>query len=256
VSARLSVDLNADLGEGAGHDEAILALVSSASVACGAHAGGEDTMRRTVARALSRGVAVGAHPGLPDREGFGRRAQAVDARLVAGLVSSQVLALHRVADRAGTALSHVKPHGALYTLAANDPSAGDAVIEGILAAGICRVLFAPAASPLVGRARAAGLVVIEEAFADRGYRADGSLVPRGLPADLVDDPATAARRAVRIAVDGAVEAVDGTLIAVPARTICVHGDSPRAVEVAGAVADALRQAGVTIARPEPGPVTR
>ena len=220
------IDLNADLGEGAGHDEEILSIVSSANIACGGHAGDADTMRRTVALATARRVAVGAHPGLPDRDGFGRRETPVEPRAVADLVASQLRALQRVVAAAGIVLAHVKPHGALYNLAARDPAIGAALIDGVLAAGACRTLFVLAGSPLAELARDAGFTVVEEAFADRGYRADGSLVPRGSPGDLVDDPGEAARRAVRMAVEGTIEAVDGSLVAVHARTICLHGDSP------------------------------
>ena len=246
----LRIDLNADLGEGAGRDGELLALISSANIACGVHAGNDDAMRRTVVLAAARGVSVGAHPGLADREGFGRREAAVDVREIAVLVASQILALHRIAVTTGIALSHVKPHGALYNLAARDPDAGAAVIEGVLAAGVCRTLYILAGSSLAGRAQEAGLEAVEEAFSDRGYRADGSLVPRGVPGDMIDDPATAARRAVRLAVEGMVEAVDGALVRLAPRTICVHGDGPRALETARAVADALRAAGVEIARPD------
>ncbi|HSV91816.1 MAG TPA: 5-oxoprolinase subunit PxpA, partial [Desulfobacterales bacterium] len=253
TTASRRIDLNADLGEGAGHDPEILSIVSSANVACGGHAGDAETMRTTVALAASHRVAVGAHPGLPDRVGFGRRETPIEPRAVADLVASQVRALQRVAAAAGVALTHVKPHGALYNLAARDPAVGEALIDGVLAAGACRTLFVLAGSPLVGLARAAGLVVVEEAFADRGYRADGSLVPRGSPGDLVDDPGMAARRAVRMAIEGTIEAVDGSLVAVDAHTICVHGDSPRSVEVARGVADALRRAGVRIQPPGGSP---
>jgi 5-oxoprolinase (ATP-hydrolysing) subunit A len=246
---RRRIDLNADLGEGAGCDAEILDAVSSASVACGGHAGDEHTMRRAVALAAARRVAVGAHPGFPDRDGFGRRETPVERGAVADLVASQVRSLHRIAAAAGVALAHVKPHGALYNLAARDPAIGGALIEGVLAAGACRTLFVLAGSALAGQARAAGLTVVEEAFADRGYRGDGSLVPRGSPGDLVDDPAEAARRAVRIAIEGAVTAVDGGRVTVAADTICVHGDSPHALESARAVAEALRRAGVEIGPP-------
>jgi 5-oxoprolinase (ATP-hydrolysing) subunit A len=240
-----SVDLNADVGEGAGSDDVLLDLVTSASVACGVHAGDRDTMRRTLDAAARRGVVVGAHPSYPDRAGFGRRPLAMAPAQITDEVLSQVLALEALAAAGGARVRFVKPHGALYLRMAEDESCAAAVAEAVQAAGDL-VLLAPAGSPAIGAAAAVGVRVATEAFADRAYRPDGRLAPRSDPGAVIDDPAEAARRALRIAVDHLVTAVDGTVIDLSASSICVHSDTPGAATLAAGVRAALEGAGVTV----------
>ncbi len=236
------VDLNCDLGEGFGWDAELLDVASSANIACGGHAGDETTMREAVRLALRRGVGAGAHPGLVDREGFGRRGLDLPIGQIARQVGDQIRALERIASSHGATLSHVKLHGALYNETAGGGDLADALLSAIREATGCRTLFALAGSRLVGMARSAGMLVAEEGFPDRGYRSDGTLIPRGTPGALVEDPVEVARNAVRLATSGVVD------------TLCIHGDSPDALRNARAVSEALRQAGVAIQRfAAPGP---
>lgn len=249
-----SVDLNCDVGEsyGAwplGNDAEVLRHVSSANIACGFHAGDPGTMRRTVAIAAGHGVAVGAHPGLPDLAGFGRRVMDISADEVRDLVMYQIGALGVFADAAGTRLTHVKPHGALYSMAAAQPELAAAVAEATRAVDPALLLFGLAGSHLVSAGRAAGLTVVEEAFADRRYRRDGSLAPRSAQGSVIDDVPEAVAQGVRIAAEGMAATVDGADVSVSAGTICVHGDSPHAAVLALRLRDALVRSGITIAAP-------
>jgi len=238
------IDLNADVGEGA-DDMGIIPLVSSISVACGAHAGDEDTMRRCVAEAKRRGVAVGAHPGYPDRDGFGRRSLDIsDVDLIASL-REQIAVLTTVAGSLDTTLRHVKPHGALYNSAAVDEGLAATVVRAIDASALR--LFALAGSRMIEVARAAGLAVASEAFADRRYLADGTLAPRSVDAALIEDPRAAAGQALALALGKPIETLDGGPITIAADTICLHADTPGAVSNAKAVRDALNSAGVEVA---------
>jgi len=248
VSLEVFVDLNADVGEGAGgagDDEVLLDLVTSASVACGVHAGDPGTMRRTVEAAARRGVVVGAHPSYPDRAGFGRRPMDMPPAEVTEEVLAQVGALDTVARACGTVVRFVKPHGALYLHMADDARCARAVAEALRRAGDL-VLLAPAGSGTVEVARAAGVRVATEAFADRAYLSDGRLAPRSLPGAVLTDPAEVARRALRLAVDHEVTTVEGTVISLTASSICVHGDTPGAGEAARQVRTTLEGAGVTL----------
>ena len=241
-----SVDLNADVGEGAdGDDGVLLDLVTSASVACGVHAGDPATMRRTVEAAALRGVAVGAHPSYPDREGFGRRPMDLAPAQVTAQVLSQVSVLDALARECGTRVRYVKPHGALYHQMADDARCARAVASALKEAGDL-VLLAPARSGAVEVARSAGVRVATEAFADRAYGPDGRLVPRTVAGSLLTDPDEVARRAVGIVVDGHVRATDGTAVSLAASSICVHGDTPGAAVLARRVRQALEEAGVTL----------
>ncbi|MEE1930094.1 5-oxoprolinase subunit PxpA [Streptomyces sp. TRM 70351] len=245
------IDLNADLGEGFGRwsltdDEALLASVTSANVACGFHAGDPATMRRVCALAAERGVRVGAQISYRDLAGFGRRAMDVPAPELAAEVAYQIGALDVFARAAGAPVAYVKPHGALYHRAARDPVQAAAVVEGVrLAGGGLPVLGLPR-SALHEAASAAGLPVVTEAFADRGYRADGTLVPRGEPGALVSDAEAVVARAVGLARDGEVRTVDGRPLRLRARSLCLHGDTPGATALARAVRDGLEAAGVTV----------
>ena len=236
-----TLDLNCDLGEGAGHDAELMPLITSANVACGAHAGDEATMRAAVALAQRHGVAIGVHPGFADREYFGRREVALSPAEVQSLVAAQIAALAQWGP-----LRHVKPHGALYNLAARDPAMANAVAAAVRAADPTLVLFALAGSDLVRAGRAAGLRVAEEVFADRTYQRDGTLTPRSWPDALIADENVAMAQVLRMVRDGVVRATDDAEVAVRADTVCVHGDGPHAVAFARRLRDELARAGIEL----------
>ena len=243
----LSVDLNADLGEAAGHDDELLDLVSSANIACGFHAGNAAMMRNCLLAAQQRGVAVGAHPSFEDRENFGRREMLLKADEIFALVVYQVGAFDALAHSLGMKAQHVKPHGALYNMAVRDEEIADAIVRGIRAVEPKLILFAPAASALSRAAEGNEVRVAREIFADRNYMPDGSLVPRDRPEALLHDPVEAANRVFGMLRDNKVRAIDGTELAVEADTICVHGDTPGAVEFARQLRIALHQTGIVVA---------
>lgn len=246
-----TVDLNADVGELpalSALDAALMEHLTSVSVACGGHAGDEATMEVTVLAALARGVAVGAHPSYPDREGFGRSAMGLSLEAVADEVEAQVRALSAVALRCGGSLSHVKPHGALYNAAARDEALASAIAEGVARVSKHLVLFGLAGSASLDVYRRRGFTVAAEAFADRRYEPDGSLTPRSVEGSLLTDPEEAAAQALAIARDGSVVARDGSRVAVAADTLCVHSDTPGALAIARLVATRLPEAGVLLGR--------
>ncbi|WNV89891.1 5-oxoprolinase subunit PxpA [Umezawaea sp. Da 62-37] len=241
------IDLNSDLGEGfgiwrLGDDEALLDVVTSANVACGFHAGDPSTMRRVCRQAAERGVAVGAQVSYRDLAGFGRRFIDVDPGELADEVLYQIGALEACARAAGTAVAYVKPHGALYNAAVHHEAQAKAVVDGVRAFGGLPVLGLPG-SRLLAAAEAAGLPAVKEAFADRGYTPEGTLVPRSLPGALIADTAKIVERALRLAESGELVAVDGTVLPTGARSLCLHGDTPGAVAHARAVREALTSAG-------------
>ncbi len=235
------VDLNCDLGEGAGHDTELMPLITSANIACGAHAGDEATMRATLALAQRHGVAVGAHPGFADRENFGRRELPVGPDAVHELVLSQVRRLQRLGP-----VRHVKPHGALYNMAARDLSLARAVVDAVYEADPRLILFGLAGSHLIAVAEACGLPVVSEVFADRTYQADGSLTPRSQPNAIVTDENAAVAQVLRMVREGKVRATDGTDVAIKADTLCLHGDGAHPVEFARKLRQELAAAGVEI----------
>lgn len=245
------IDLNSDLGESLGawsmgDDAAMLDIVSSANVACGFHAGDPAGILATLKAAQARGVAVGAHVAYPDLIGFGRRAMDVASSDLVADVIYQIGALQGLAQAAGTSIGYVKPHGALYNTIAHDSAQARDVIAAIRAVDANLALVALAGSPLVRWAQDAGLRVIAEAFADRAYTPQGALVSRREPGAVLHDSALVASRMLRLVRDGVVEAVDGSLARVQAQSICVHGDSPGAVEMARAVRMALESDGVVV----------
>lgn len=247
----MNIDLNSDLGEsfGAwtmGDDLAMLEVVTSANVACGFHAGDPAGLLRTLRGARERGVAVGAHVAYPDLAGFGRRNMDIaSADLQAGVIY-QVGALQALARAAGTSVRYVKPHGALYNTIAHDERQARDVIAGVQAAGPDLVLVALAGSPLIQWARDAGLQVVAEAFADRAYTPQGTLVSRREKGSVLHDPQEVAARMLRLAREGVVTAIDGSEVRIAAQSICVHGDSPAAVSMAREVRGVLERAGVTL----------
>jgi UPF0271 protein len=243
------IDLNSDLGEGAGSDDRVIPHVTSANIACGAHAGDLATMRRTIALAMRHGVAIGAHPGYRDPASFGR--VPIDlprAALFSDLVT-QVEALQAAADEAGARVTHVKAHGALYNRGERDPEVSGVIADAIRTVGADLVVFAPPGSAMEAAARAIGLRVSREGFADRAYEPDGTLRSRRLPNSVHTDASVAAAQAVSLARDGGVNASDGTFLRLEVDTICVHGDTPNAAVIARAVREALDRAGVTVRAP-------
>lgn len=240
----MRIDLNCDLGEGAGQDAELMPLVTSANIACGGHAGDEETMRSTVELARRWGVNVGAHPGFDDREHFGRRELRLPVEEIARSVRRQVLALREFGP-----VNHIKPHGALYNLAARDRAVAEAVSGAVHSIDPALVLFALAGSELVTAGRNAGLKVVEEVFADRMYRRDGSLVPRSEPNALVADEEKMVAQVLRMIREGRVETADGGEARVTANTICLHGDGPHAVAFARELRQELERAGIEIATP-------
>ncbi|MDQ2690368.1 MAG: LamB/YcsF family protein [Chloroflexota bacterium] len=249
------MDLNADLGEsfGAwtlGDDERLVEHITSANLACGFHAGDFRVMEATVALCRGAGVAVGAQPGYPDLLGFGRRPLPFSPDEVESLVRYQIGALEAFCRAAGVEMQHVKPHGALYNQAAADPALANAIARAV--AGFSRdlALYGLASSaPMASAAADAGLRFVPEAFADRRYLPDGSLQPRSDPGSLITDADAAAAQARLIAVDGVVETVDGSRVAITAESICCHGDTPGAVKIAAAVRRGLEASGVTVSTP-------
>ncbi|HTD00665.1 MAG: LamB/YcsF family protein [Verrucomicrobia bacterium] len=245
----LVVDLNADLGEGAGHDDELLALVTSANIACGFHAGDAETMRRSIETARDRKVAVGAHPSLFDRENFGRKELPVKSGEVFDAVLYQLGIFQAIAEAAGVQPNHVKPHGALYNMAVRDQELADAIGRAIAKVDIRLILFAPQSSALARAGKTNGLLIAHEVFADRNYLSDGSLVPRSRPDALLHDPEEAAARVVRMLREGKVHSVDGVDVDVRAETVCVHGDTPGAVDFARILKSRLEKEGVAIRAP-------
>ncbi|MBL8533269.1 MAG: LamB/YcsF family protein [Betaproteobacteria bacterium] len=248
------VDLNSDMGEsfGAwtmGDDASLLEVVSSANIACGFHAGDPSVIRRTVQLAARNGVAIGAHPSLPDLAGFGRRSMAVSAGEVYDLVLYQISALAGFARVAGGRLHHVKAHGALYNMAAGDASLAAAIAAAVRDFDADLVLYGLAGSALIDAGEAAGLSVAAEVFADRSYRKDGSLVPRSQPGAVIDEVASAVAQGLDMVRDQRVLSVEGNWVPLRADTICVHGDTPGAVTLARELRRALATNGIEVRAP-------
>jgi UPF0271 protein len=248
----VTIDLNCDLGEsfGAytiGADAEVMASISSANVACGYHGGDPAVMRRTVRLAREQGVAVGAHPGLPDLAGFGRREMRVSPQEVEDMVLYQIGALAAIAQSEGVQLRHVKAHGALYTMAARDRALADAIARAVAAFDRSLILFGLPGSELMRAGVACGLRFASEGFADRAYEADGSLAPRSRAGAVIYDVEAVVRRAVRMAVDDRVAASDGSDVEIHVETICTHGDTPGAQALTRALRAGLERAGIAIA---------
>jgi UPF0271 protein len=247
----MRVDINCDMGEsfGAyeiGADDEVLPYVTSANIACGFHGGDPTVMRKTVAAAVKHGVAVGAHPSLPDLMGFGRRAMQVTPDEVYDLLIYQIGALLGFVQAAGVRLAHVKPHGALYNMAAAQPALADAIARAVRDVDSRLVLFGLAGSHLLKAAERAGITSASEAFADRNYLHDGALVPRSRPDAMVADVDEAVRRAVRMVKEGVVPDVEGEEIPIRADTICIHGDGPHAASLARQLRAGLEAAGIQV----------
>jgi UPF0271 protein len=246
-----SIDINCDMGESfgvyrIGRDEEIIRHITSANIACGFHAGDPATMKKTVRLCLEHGVALGAHPGFPDLSGFGRRTMNFTPEEVYDMVVYQTGALSAFAAAEGGELQHVKPHGALYNMAAKDPRLAEAVAKAVYRVNPGLILFGLSGSELIRAGEQIGLRCAREVFADRTYRRDGSLTPRGEAGALIEDPEEAARQVTSIVARGKVRTADGAEIPLQADTICVHGDGAHAVEFARSIRRLLASQGFKI----------
>ncbi|ECG8592215.1 5-oxoprolinase subunit PxpA [Salmonella enterica subsp. salamae] len=228
----MKIDLNADLGEGCASDGELLALVSSANIACGFHAGDAQTMQACVREALKNGVAIGAHPGFPDRENFGRTAMNLPPETVYAQTLYQIGALGAITQAQGGVMRHVKPHGMLYNQAAKDPRLAQAIAKAVHDYDPALILVGLAGSELIRAGERYGLATRQEVFADRGYQADGSLVPRTQPGALIDDEERALAQTLDMVQTGRVKTLTGAWANVTAQTVCVHGDGKHALAFA------------------------
>jgi UPF0271 protein len=240
------IDLNCDLGEGGPNDAVLLGCVTSANIACGVHAGSAEIMRRTMELAAAAGVGIGAHPGLADPAGMGRREISLSPEDASDVVFGQVALMKIIAQKIGLQLRHVKLHGALYNQAARNPALAEAVAKAVRAVNPRLILFALAGSCQAQAGLAAGLRVAREAFADRRYREDGTLVPRNQAGAIIDDPAQAAAQALRLVKEHKLTTIDGAELTIDADTLCVHGDSPNALNLLRAVRESLMKESVKI----------
>ncbi len=243
------IDLNCDLGEGYPNDAALMPLIASANIACGYHAGDADTMRQTVDLALEQGVAIGVHPGFADKPNFGRSEIALPPQGYYDLVWQQIEILETIARTAGARLHHVKPHGALYNMAARDPALAHAIAHAVLDFDPQLILYGLSGSQLIEQARFLGLQTASEVFADRSYQPDGSLTPRSRPDALIRDPEQCLQQVLQMVRQKTVTAVDGTLVSIRAETICLHGDGEHALEFARLVRTFLEQNNIEVQAP-------
>ncbi|MDF2630519.1 MAG: lactam utilization protein [Symbiobacteriaceae bacterium] len=248
----MHVDLNCDMGESFGTyqlglDEQVMPLITSANVACGFHAGDPQVLRRTVELARLHSAAIGAHVSFPDLVGFGRREMNATPLEVENDTLYQLGAIGAFCKAAGVPLRHIKPHGALYNMAQKDRALADAIVRAVVAFDPALLVFAQPGSALEQAAQAAGLTAIGEVFADRAYNADGTLASRKLPGAVIHDPEQVAERATRMVTSGSVTAIDGTVVPLRAETICVHGDTPGAVDLIRRIRARLAESGVDVA---------
>ena len=249
-----SIDLNCDLGEGfgiyqAGVDEAIFPLISSANIACGFHAGDPQVMRRSVSLTLQHGVSIGAHPGTPDLQGFGRRAMDLSLHEIENLLIYQVGALDGFARAAGGRIRHIKPHGWLYNEAAKNPDLSKTIVNTIRTMNPDWILFGATGSYLIAAAKEAGLPFAEEAFADRTYQRDASLSPRSQSGSLITDPDQAAQQCLDIVLRGKVKTTNGAEVPLRADTMCVHGDNPSVLSILNCIREELKRHSVSVSPP-------
>ncbi|MER0124861.1 5-oxoprolinase subunit PxpA [Franconibacter daqui] len=242
----MKIDLNADLGEGCGDDGALMPLISSANIACGFHAGDAQTMRESVRLALAHHVAIGAHPSFPDRENFGRTAMHLPPETVYAQTLYQAGALAAIARAEGGVMKHVKPHGMLYNQAAREPLLADAIARAVKALDANLILVGLAGSELIRAGAHYGLATREEVFADRGYLADGSLVPRSEPGALIEDDDEAVARTLDMVLNGRVRSREGGFAKVNAQTVCLHGDGAHALAFARRLREAFEQRQIAI----------
>lgn len=253
MNKRRSIDLNCDLGEGSTPEQLdvearLMAYVTSVNIACGAHAGDAGLMRRTVHLAQQHDLAIGAHPGLPDRDTHGRREQSLSQAFVQELILSQAGALMAICQAEGARLSHIKPHGALYNMAARDPALADAIAAGVARLDRRLILVGLAGSELLAAGQTWGLAVASEGFADRTYDSDGRLVPRDHDEAVIHDESTVVSRAHSLIHEGTIPAIDGSLLHLHIDTLCLHSDTPSAVRLAHALRMMFDDGGISVQR--------
>lgn len=242
----MKIDLNADLGEGCASDAELLTLVSSANIACGFHAGDAQTMQASVREAVKNGVAIGAHPGFPDRENFGRTAMQLPPETVYAQTLYQIGALAAITHAEGGVMRHVKPHGMLYNQAAKDPQLADAIAKAVHACDPALILVGLAGSELIRAGKHYGLTTRQEVFADRGYQADGSLVPRSQPGALIEDEEQSLAQTLEMVQNGRVKSITGEWTLVEAQTVCLHGDGEHALAFARRLRAAFLERGIAV----------
>ncbi len=245
----LCIDINCDMGEGMLNDASLMSLISSANIACGYHAGNEDTIKRTIELALEHNVAIGAHPSYLDRANFGRLSQSISLVELAELISDQLNIFEKITNQMGCKIHHVKLHGALYNDCAKDALSSKIVAQTIQAIDPSIMLYGLSGSHSIKEAKAIGLRSVEEVFADRTYQANGQLTPRYLDHALITDPNESAQQVLSMVLDQEIKTHDGTMIAVNAETICIHGDHPDAVEIAKHLFNTLQQYKIEIKQP-------
>lgn len=241
-----TIDINCDMGEGVGNDELIMPYISSANIACGFHAGDEKTMRRTVELCKQYNVAIGAHPSYPDKENFGRTDMLLHPGEIYEVIVKQVNSLEKIAEENDMAVHHIKPHGALYNMAARDRSLAPFVCLAVLDTDARYILYGLSGSYLIKEGKSHGLKTVNEVFADRTYKDDGSLLPRNKPGALIEDTDKAVAQVLEMVKDGKVTSVSGKKIPIVAETVCIHGDGAHAVEFAKAINQALKKEGIEI----------
>ena len=241
-----TIDINCDMGEGVGNDELIMPYISCANIACGFHAGDEKTMRRTVELCKQYNVAIGAHPSYPDKENFGRTDMLLHPGEIYEVIVKQVNSLEKIAEENDMAVHHIKPHGALYNMAARDRSLAPFVCLAVLDTDARYILYGLSGSYLIKEGKSHGLKTVNEVFADRTYKDDGSLLPRNKPGALIEDTDKAVAQVLEMVKDGKVTSVSGKKIPIVAETVCIHGDGAHAVEFAKAINQALKKEGIEI----------
>ena len=241
-----TIDINCDMGEGVGNDELIMPYISSANIACGFHDGDEKTMRRTVELCKQYNVAIGAHPSYPDKENFGRTDMLLHPGEIYEVIVKQVNSLEKIAEENDMAVHHIKPHGALYNMAARDRSLAPFVCLAVLDTDARYILYGLSGSYLIKEGKSHGLKTVNEVFADRTYKDDGSLLPRNKPGALIEDTDKAVAQVLEMVKDGKVTSVSGKKIPIVAETVCIHGDGAHAVEFAKAINQALKKEGIEI----------
>jgi UPF0271 protein len=248
-SLGLSIDINCDMGEGMQNDALLMPFISSANIACGFHAGDEDTIKRTIELALENNVAIGAHPSYLDRENFGRLSQSISLIELAELISDQLSLFEKITAQMGCKIHHVKLHGALYNDCAKDPLSSKIVAQTIQAIDPSIIFYGLSGSHSIKEAKAVGLRCVKEVFADRTYQPNGQLTPRHLDHALITDPNTSAKQVLTMVLDQEIKTDDGTMIAVEAETICIHGDHPQAVDIAKNLFNTLQLYQIEIKQP-------
>jgi len=244
-----AVDLNCDLGEGAGNDIEIMPFISSTNIACGYHAGDEETMNRIIELAIKNGVSIGAHPSFPDMENFGRKEMYLDEHVLYDIIVLQIQVLDTIAESAGVSIHHVKPHGALYNMSAKDPAMAAVIARAVRDIDPELVFYGLSGSHLINEAKNMGLKTASEVFADRTYQEDGSLTPRSQAGALIETEENALQQVLQMIKKGTVQTISGKTIPIVAETICIHGDGKHAAAFAKKINEALKLEGIKIISP-------